>query len=158
MLKINDLHHYNTPDALHYWFCAELERDLKPGTLWLTKPALRAFLEFNLLRMQRKSVCPDQNQKHHHRQNGGKDLFQPSTTSLKKPIETMLIKYLYSNGANTGFKKRQSELNQTGREHCAGFYRLIKTNTLVDAKLFQRKNGRSGTAGQGGTQSGGSSA
>ena len=122
--------------------------DLKPGTFMVFEGQPYVVMEFHFLRMQQRKPVVQTKIRNIITGKTVEKTFQPSDKFEEAEIETKPIKYLYSNkparrggGGEHWFCEKDNPSARFKLEEniVPAFIDLLKTNTLVDAKLFNEK-------------------
>ena len=122
--------------------------DLKPGTFMVYEGQPYVVMEFHFLRMQQRKPVVQTKIRNIITGKTVEKTFQPSDKFEEAEIETKPIKYLYSNkparrggGGEHWFCKKDNPAARFKLEETVvpAFIDLLKTNSLIDAKLFNEK-------------------
>ena len=122
--------------------------DLKPGTFMVFEGQPYVVMEFHFLRMQQRKPVVQTKIRNIITGKTVEKTFQPSDKFEEAEIETKPIKYLYSNkparrggGGEHWFCEKDNPSARFKLEESVvpAFIDLLKTNSLVDAKLFNEK-------------------
>lgn len=115
--------------------------DLKPGTFMVFEGQPYVVVEFHFLRMQQRKPVVQTKIRNIITGKTVEKTFQPSDKFDEAEIEIKPIKYLYSNKGEYWFCEKDNPAERFKLEEniVINFIDLIKTNTLVSAKIFDEK-------------------
>lgn len=115
--------------------------DLKPGTFMVFEGQPYVVMDFHFLRMQQRKPVVQTKIKNIITGKTVEKTFQPSDKFEEAEITTKPIKYLYNNRSEYWFCEKDNPATRFKLEEnmVPAFTDLLKTNSLVNAKIFKEK-------------------
>lgn len=115
--------------------------ELKPGKIIIFEDQPYAVVEFNFLRMQQRKPVTQVKMRNIITGKTLEKTFQPSDKFDEAEIKTKPIKYLYSHRGEHWFCEKDNPAARFKLEDSlvGQYVDLMKTNTVVDAKIFNEK-------------------